>query len=884
MRADDVRQAFLDYFHDKGHTVLPSSSLVPSHDPTLLFTNAGMVQFKDVFTGQVQKPFSRATTCQKCVRAGGKHNDLENVGYTARHHTFFEMLGNFSFGDYFKQDAIRFAWEFLTDRVGLPKGPLWVTVYHEDQEAAEFWHKLVGVPKDRIVGMGEKDNFWAMGDTGPCGPCSEILFDQGPEFSCGKPDCQVGCDCDRYLEIWNLVFMQFERHTDGHMTPLPKPSIDTGMGLERITTVLQGGKSNYDSDLFIPILRTIEKETDLRYGESPASDISFRVIADHLRAITFLVGDGVLPSNEGRGYVLRRIIRRAARHGKLINIHKPFLFRLVTKVAEVMNTPYPELSDNLNYISNVTSQEEERFQYALDRGLSLLNDIMASAQKKGATQIPGQEIFRLYDTFGFPLDLTQEILAEQGFSFNQSEFEQAMERQREQARQHWQGSGAAQIKEIYKQLSSNLSQTQFLGYESTSGTGQVLAIISGSDQVQETKEGDAIEVIVDQSPFYAEKGGQVGDSGIMKGEHFIADVMDTVSLADMVVHRIKLKRGDLKVGDQIYMEVNRKRRSAIALNHTATHLLHSALRNILGDHVRQAGSLVAPDRLRFDFTHFAPLTPKEIERIEANVNEQIRTSIPVTTQEMDLQKAMDSGAMALFGEKYQDLVRVVRISDISIELCGGIHSESTGQIGLFLILSETGIAAGVRRIEAITGKTAYDYMQEMRRERTRIADLLKTPETEIEQRINRLMKQAKEQERDVKALKTKLAQMEMGAILDQVYTVDGIKVITYHPSGLKMDMEGLRNTADLIADKLGSGVVVLGTELKGKANILVKVSKDLTERLKAPDLVRRVAEHVGGSGGGRPDMAQAGGNNPKGIDKALKSVPDAIKELLRLNK
>ena len=883
MKGEEVRQAFLDYFNEKGHTVLPSSSLVPSHDPTLLFTNAGMVQFKDIFTGQAQRPYSRATTCQKCVRAGGKHNDLENVGQTARHHTFFEMLGNFSFGDYFKKEAVHMAWEFLTDRLGLPKGPLWVTVFHKDEEAAKIWKEVAGVSTDRIVGMGDKDNFWSMGDTGPCGPCSEILVDQGPEFSCGKPDCKVGCDCDRYLEIWNLVFMQFERHEDGSMTPLPKPSIDTGMGLERITTVLQGGRSNYDSDLFTPILRAIEAESGKRYGRDSSADVSFRVIGDHIRAIAFLVGDGVLPSNEGRGYVLRRIIRRAARHGKLINIHKPFLFSLLPTVADVMNGPYPELKENLHYISNVTSQEEERFQYALDRGLALLNDIIESAKKKGDSQISGKKIFRLYDTFGFPLDLTQEILSEQDLNFNQADFDNAMQKQRDQARKHWQGSGETQVKEVYKQLASELPRTKFLGYETHSGVAQVLAIISGSKGVTEAKEGQEVDVILDQTPFYAEKGGQVGDSGMMKGEHLIADVRDTLTLADMAVHRIKIKRGTLKNSDQVYLEVNKERRMDIALNHTSTHLLHSALRDVLGDHVRQAGSLVAADRLRFDFTHFAPLTPKEIERVEANVNEQIRASIQVTTREMDLQRAIDSGAMALFGEKYQDKVRVVQISDVSIELCGGIHSESTGQIGIFLILSETGIAAGVRRIEAITGKRAFEYVQRHRKEVTNIADMLKAPETQIEGRIGRLLKQTKDQEREIKALKSKMAQMEIGAILDQVQLIEDINVLAFHPSGLEMDMEGLRGTADLISDKLGSGIIALAAKINGKANILIKVSKDLTDRIKAPDLIRKVAQHVGGSGGGRPDMAQAGGNKPQGIDKALKSIPEAIREILRTN-
>ncbi|MGA1843910.1 MAG: alanine--tRNA ligase [bacterium] len=883
MKGAEIRQAFLDYFSEKGHTILPSSSLVPAHDPTLLFTNAGMVQFKDVFTGQTTRPYSRAATCQKCVRAGGKHNDLENVGYTARHHTFFEMLGNFSFGDYFKRDAIRMAWEFLTARLGIPKDPLWVTVFHEDREAADIWSREIGIPAERIVAMGEKDNFWSMGDTGPCGPCSEIIIDQGPEFSCGRPDCRVGCECDRYLEIWNLVFMQFERHDDGTMSPLPKPSIDTGMGLERITTALQGGKSNYDSDLFTPIIRAIEGETDQRYGRHRAADISFRVIADHLRAIAFLIADGVLPSNEGRGYVLRRIIRRAARHGKLINIDRPFLHRLVSAVAEAMHGPYPELADNRTYISTITSQEEERFQYALDRGLSLLNEIIESSKKTKKKEIPGREIFRLYDTYGFPMDLTQEILAEQGLGFNQAEFEDAMAQQREQARRHWQGSGAKEVKEVYRDLATQLPRTLFSGYEATSDTGQILAVITGSEKVDQAGEGQEVEVILDRTPFYAERGGQVGDSGIMKGEGFFADVTDTYTMADLMVHRINVKRGPVGTGDQVYLEVNGDRRFAIAINHTATHLLHAALREILGDHVRQAGSLVAADRFRFDYTHFAPLTPEELERIEAHVNEQIRQNIPVSTQEMALQNALDSGAMALFGEKYQEQVRVVRISDISIELCGGTHSETTGQIGLFLILSETGIAAGVRRIEALTGRDAYEYVRRMRRDVATIAEMLKTPETETRGRIERILKQVRDQEREIRELKNQCALQEIGGILERAQEVDGIKVLAYNPTGPTMDMEALRSMADMLSDKLGSGIIALAVEVKGKAHILIKVSKDLTHAIKAPDLVKKVAVHVGGSGGGRPDMAQAGGSNPGGIPDALASVPEAIKGLLRIN-
>ncbi len=881
MRGSEVRKKFLDFFKEHGHTVLLSSSLVPSHDPTLLFTNAGMVQFKDIFTGKLQRPYTRATTCQKCVRAGGKHNDLENVGRTARHHTFFEMLGNFSFGDYFKREAIQMAWEFLTKELALPKDRLWVTVFTEDDEAARFWEKGIGIPYDRIVKMGEKDNFWAMGDTGPCGPCSEIVIDQGDEFSCGAPGCLVGCDCDRYLELWNLVFMQFERNNDGKLVPLPKPSIDTGMGLERIAAVLQGGKSNYDSDLFTPIVKAIEKETGMNYGLNHKSDVSFRVISDHIRAITFLLADGVLPSNEGRGYVLRRIIRRAARHGKLLNLDKPFLCRLVSNVADVMEGCYPELQENLSYISSITGQEEERFQYALDRGLNLLSEIMEAAKNEESPgKISGEAIFRLYDTYGFPLDLTQEILAEQGMDFDKDGFEKAMERQREKARKHWLGSGEKGVKEIYKELASRLPETRFLGYETTNCEGNLLAIICGQELVNDAKEGMEVEMILDQTSFYGEKGGQRGDTGIIKGELATADVTDTISAGGLTIHKARIKRGIFKVPEIVYAEVDKEKRMRIALNHTATHLLHSALRYVLGDHVRQAGSLVAEDRLRFDFTHFSPLTKKDIERIEDMVNARIREDIAVSKEEMKYQEALNSGAIALFGEKYQERVRVVNISDFSSELCGGTHCESTGQIGLLIINSETGVAAGVRRIEAITGKTAFSYVQDQRQRLARIAGILKTPEMQIEAKMEDLLLQVKELEKTLKEIKTKFTRIEIDSIFENSEEAGGIRFVAYRPSEAVMDMDSLRQMADMVSDRLGSGIVVLAAEKNAKANIIVKISKDLTGRLNAAELIRRIAVHVGGSGGGRPDMAQAGGSNLEGIDNALASVPEAIESLL----
>ncbi|MBN2373220.1 alanine--tRNA ligase [bacterium] len=884
MKGDDIRRRFLDYFKSKGHTILLSSSLVPSHDPTLLFTNAGMVQFKDVFTGQAERPYSRAATCQKCMRAGGKHNDLENVGRTARHHTFFEMLGNFSFGDYFKEEAIQMGWEFLTKEVGLPKEKLWVTVFHEDEEAARIWQKQTGILSSRIVKMGEKDNFWSMGDTGPCGPCSEIVIDQGPELSCGNPGCKVGCDCDRYLEIWNLVFMQYERHGDGKITPLPKPSIDTGMGLERVAAVLQGGKSNYETDLFMPIIKAIEKNTGQRYGHDHKTNVSFQVISDHIRAITFLLADGVLPSNEGRGYVLRRIIRRAARHGKLIHIERPFLCELITTVSGVMKAAYPEIEEHIAYISTITGQEEERFQYALDRGLGMLYEMTGSAKKRGETMISGKEIFRLYDTYGFPLDLTQEILSEQGLGFDQNGFENAMENQKEQARKHWQGSGEKEVKEIYRQLASELPATKFLGYDESEGSSIVMAIISGQERIDEAREGQEVEVILDQTPFYAEKGGQIGDKGVIKGGNMTGDVINTLSHADITLHKVRINRGTIRSGDQVYVKVNKERLEAISLNHTATHLLHSALRDVLGDHVRQAGSLVAEDRLRFDFTHFSPLAQKEIRRVEEIVNDQIRADTPVSKKEMALKEAIAMGAMALFGEKYQDRVRVIQISNFSTELCGGTHCQSTGQIGMFIILSESGIAAGVRRIEAITGKAAFSYVQGLRKKIAAIADMLKTSEAELEGRIEGIIGQVRDLEKNIKGLKTRMAQSDIGPILDQAKEIGGIRLLTHRLSAPDMDMDGLRNMADMLSERLGSGVIVLAADINGKANLLVKISKDLTKRVSAVDLIRRIAVHVGGSGGGRPDMAQAGGNRPDGIDKALRSAFETVSGMIEANK
>ncbi len=868
LTGSQIRQRFLDYFARRGHVVVASSSLIPHNDPTLLFANAGMNQFKDCFLGMEDRGYYRAASSQKCVRAGGKHNDLENVGRTARHHTFFEMLGNFSFGDYFKKEAIAFAWEFLTVEMGLDKSRLYVSVYTDDDEAADIWHEQEGVPRERIFRFGEKDNFWAMGDTGPCGPCTEIFFDNGPEVGCDDPNCTVGCDCDRYMEIWNNVFMQFDRQSDGTLVPLPKPAVDTGMGLERITTVMQGVTSNYDTDLLQGIIRFVEKLAGKRYRDNDKDDVSMRVIADHIRAITFLICDGALPSNEGRGYVLRRIMRRAARHAKMLGFAEPVLYRVVDAVRDVMGEAYPELGEREEYIKKVVRAEEERFAETLDRGLAILNEAVTALKGEQRTVIPGETLFQLYDTYGFPTDLTADIVRVEGFTIDEAGFEACMERQRAQSREHWKGSGEEGIAAVYKTLHTQGVRSAFTGYGKCSDYSVVTTLLVDGQPVDEARAGTQVEVITEATPFYGASGGQVGDTGTLSSGNAHLSVLDTVRpFPDLIVHRAKVESGTLRPGEAVDLTVDTASRQATARNHTATHLLQAALREVLGDHVKQAGSLVEPERLRFDFTHFTAMTGEELRRVEQLVNRFTMANSAVDAREMALADAMGSGATALFGEKYGDTVRVVRVGAVSMELCGGTHVAAAGDIGLFKIVQETGIAAGVRRIEAVTGERAVALVQEQEETLNRLAGLVKSDRAQVETRLLRLVERQKELERELEAAERRSQAGQADSILDRVREVGGAKVLV---AGVApADGKGLRELADRLRDKLGSGVVAIGCPFDGKANLLVAVTRDLTDRVKAGELVAAMALEVGGRGGGRPDLAQAGGTRPEGLDAAL---------------
>jgi len=873
MSGDEIRAKFLAYFAANGHELIRSATLVPAKDPTLLFTNAGMVQFKDVFLGEDRRAYTRATTSQKCVRAGGKHNDLENVGRTARHHTFFEMLGNFSFGDYFKADAIAYAWEFLTQTMGLPKDRLWATVFRDDDEAAALWPKIAGLPPGRVVRLGEKDNFWQMGDTGPCGPCSEILIDQGPAVGCGRPECAVGCDCDRYLEIWNLVFMQFNRDAAGTLTPLPKPSIDTGMGLERLAAVVQGKQSNYDTDLFAPLLGFIAVASRKSYGIDAKSDVSMRVIADHLRATTFLVGDGVLPANEGRGYVLRRIMRRAARHGKMLGLAEPFLYKGVEVVIEAMQGAYPELATHREFVRRVTKVEEERFTHTLELGLGLLQDVMEQAKKAGAALLGGADLFRLYDTYGFPLDLAGEIAEEQGLGLDHEGFATAMRTQRERARASWVGSGETAAGS-WPKLLGGLTESAFTGYTHAVGEAKVIAIFKGEERVGTATAGDEIEVLLERTPFYAESGGQAGDRGEIRSEKGLLLVSDTKKhWKGYILHRGRLAAGMLAEGESVSAAVDVDRRRRIARNHTATHLLQAALRKALGDHVKQAGSHVEADRLRFDFTHFTGVTAAELATIEEEVNAAVWADHPVHKEEKSLEQAVASGAMAIFGEKYGDRVRVITVGGVSSELCGGSHVGRSGEIGFFKILGEGSVASGVRRIEAATAEGAYRSVLDDERDLAAVAATLKVGPREASQRVGRLVEQVRSFEREVADLKAKLARGAGGDPAEQARVINGVKVLATRMDGL--DMDTLRATVDHFKDKLQSGVVLLASVTDGKVAFACGVTKDLVGKHKAGDLVKQVAAVCGGSGGGKPEMATAGG---KDVDK----VDAALEELLKL--
>jgi len=875
----DIRKAFLDYFQRQGHTIVPSCPLIPPGDPTLLFTNAGMVQFKRVFLGEEKRSYSRAASCQKCLRAGGKHNDLENVGQTIRHHTFFEMLGNFSFGDYFKKEAIAFAWELLTKEFSLPKERLWITIFKDDDEAYNIWHKLMGVPSTRIVRMGEKDNFWSMGDTGPCGPCSEILIDLGEEFGCDRPECAVGCDCDRYLEIWNLVFMQYNRDSEGKLTPLPNPCIDTGMGLERMAMVMQGGKSNYETDLFRPILSKLTEMTGIPYIHNQPQALSFRVIADHSRAIAFIIADGILPSNEGRGYVLRRILRRAVRYGRTLGLKEPFLYQLAEIVIDYMGNIYPELQDARLLVREITQREEERFLETLDFGLKLLTEEIEKIKQKHDQILSGEVAFKLYDTYGFPIDIINDVTKEVGLSVDMVAFEKAMTQQKARAREARKMVGQLLSGiDIYTGLTYQGEKTTFLGYQTLEVRSKITHLVKVGEEVERVKAGDKCELVVIETPFYAESGGQVGDTGIIIGPQGKAHVVDTQRAGNIIVHLVKVIKGELHIGDEVSLNVDAKRRQAIACNHTSTHLLQAALRKILGTHVKQAGSLVAPERLRFDFTHFTSLDLDTLEKIENLVNVAIRDNQRVEVQEMPLVDAIKAGAIAIFEEKYTDIVRVVSILDWSKELCGGTHVKRTGDIGYFKILSESSVAAGVRRIEAVTAEEAVRHIQEKERVWQAVARTLKVKPADILPRLEKLLQELKTQEKEISTLKARLTAKQSERLLEAVKYINNIAVLaTEVPDA---DAKALREIGDRLRNKLKSGVIVLGSRADGKAMLLAIVTKDLTPHIKAGDIIKQIAPVVGGGGGGRPDMAQAGGKLSEKLPQALKAVYDIVASLV----
>ncbi len=864
MTSNELRQAFLEFFREKQHEVVASSPLVPGNDPTLLFTNAGMVQFKDVFLGTDKRSYDRATTSQRCVRAGGKHNDLENVGYTSRHHTFFEMLGNFSFGDYFKRDAIQYAWDFLTGSLGLDPERLWVTVYEEDDETADIWLKEMKIDPERFSRLGEKDNYWSMGDTGPCGPCSEIFYDHGKDVAGGPPGSPDE-DGDRYVEIWNLVFMQFDRSSDGVMTPLPKPSVDTGMGLERVAAVMQGVQTNYDIDLFKNLINAVAKTLDV---ENDGSN-SLNVIADHIRACSFLICDGVLPGNEGRGYVLRRIIRRAVRHGKKLGAHDAFFYKLVAPLAKEMGDAYPELAKAQAHIEKVLEKEEKRFAETLDQGMEILET--AIADLKGA-EIPGDVAFKLYDTYGFPLDLTADIARERGLSVDQSGFEEAMSGQRDRAR------AASKFSAASGDTISTDAESEFLGYEGTDGSSKIVAMFKDGAAVDTLTNGDDGAVVLSATPFYAESGGQIGDAGLLANQGKIFNVADTQKSGNAIVHFGLVEEGELNIGDAVEAIVDAERRQATRLNHSATHLMHAALRAVLGDHVQQKGSLVTPDKLRFDFSHLEAVSADELQAIEDIVNEQVRLNVAANTTVMHYDEAIESGAVALFGEKYGDEVRVLKFGDFSVELCGGTHVGRTGDIGIFKISSEGGVASGVRRIEAVTGKGAVEWVDEQQKSLQEIAGLLKSQPDQIGNKVGQLLKRNKELEKELAAAKQALITGGSNDHSENVEDIGGVKLLVSRIDGA--DAKTLRDAVDRYKDKLQSAIVVLGSVDDGVVRLAAGVTKDNTDRVKAGDLIKPIAQQVGGKGGGRPDFAQAGGSDAAALDSALQSVSAWVTERL----
>jgi alanyl-tRNA synthetase len=874
--ASEIRQTFLRFFESKGHRIVASASLVPESDPTLLFTNAGMVPFKRVFLGDETRDYRRAVSSQKCMRVSGKHNDLENVGRTPRHHTFFEMLGNFSFGDYFKEEAIAYAWELVTGDLGIAGDRLVASVFREDDDAYAIWQRDVGLPESRIYRLDEDENFWSMGDTGPCGPCSEIHVDFGVNPSCIRPHCDPSCDCGRWLEIWNLVFMQFDRDDTGAMKALPQPSIDTGAGLERLAAVIQAAPSNYDTDLFAGILARAQDISGVARGSDPEKDVSLNVVADHARALTFLIGDGVLPANEGRGYVLRRILRRAARHGVLLGVEEPFLFRVADAVIDAMVGAYPELGERRAFITDRIRREESRFLETLSKGLRLLEDEIAALAEAGATTLPGEAGFRLYDTYGFPADLTADILSSHGMALDQAGFDAAMENQRERARAAWKGTGDVRIAEVYAREASDL-RTEFRGHDRLALASRIRALLVDGRRRDAARAGDLVEVVVDETPFYPEGGGQVGDRGVIRVSSGCIEVEDTQRPAgELIVHRGRVTEGEVHVDMRADLEVDAEARAATVRNHSGTHLLHAALRRVLGPQAMQKGSLVGPDRLRFDFTHDAPLRDDEIERIEDLVNLWIEANVSARSRFMSYPAAIESGAIAIFEEKYGDEVRVISFGDVSTELCGGTHAQATGEIGVFKILSESGIASGVRRIEALTGLGALAHVRRQERTLRQAASLLRSPVEEVPARVERLLEERRAAEHEVEKLRTAERSAASRDLSAAAKEIAGVRVLATRVQDVAA--KELRSMVDALRDKLRSGVVLLASESGGQVTLALGVTPDLTRRYPAGELIREVARVVGGKGGGRPDFAQAGGRDPSKIDAAFERLDALIAE------
>lgn len=864
MLSAEIRNLFLDYFISKGHELVKSSPLIPKDDPSLLFTNAGMVQFKRVFLGEEHRSYKRAITCQKCIRAGGKHSDLENVGFTARHHTFFEMLGNFSFGDYFKKEAIFFAWELLTEYFKLPKEKLWVSIYKDDDEAADIWEREIGIPSGRIARLGEKDNFWQMGDTGPCGPCSEIIIDQGSDFGCEKPDCSVGCDCDRFLELWNLVFMQFNKDEEGKLTVLPKPSIDTGMGLERITAIMQGKRTNFDTDLFAPIIEGICSFLNVNFGKDRRTDISIRVIADHIRASTFLVAEGLIPSNEGRGYVLRRIIRRAGRHIRLLGFDEPAFYRFVEPVVGKLGYIYPEILNEKERIEKIIKIEEEKFLRSLDKALQIFDEIVDKLKASDSNIIPGEEVFKLYDTHGLPFDLIREMVQDSEFKIDEEGFQRALKGQREKARAAHKVEDVA-VNYVYRELIPYAESMKFTGYTDYEGETTVFAIIKKGQRFKQLTKDEEGEIFLLETPFYAESGGQVGDIGMIITHMAKAEVTDTKKILGLHCHKIRVIEGSINEGEKVYTKIDIERRKSIMRNHTATHLLHSALRAVLGEHIKQAGSLVEPDRIRFDFTHFEGASDEELREIEQIVNNKILENLPVKVEIKSLNEALNEGVIALFEDKYEDTVRVVKILGFSKELCGGTHCNSTGEIGSFYILSEGSVASGIRRIEAVTGMSAWNFTNTNRDQLRIISSLLKSAEPV--KAVERVLLELKEKQQEIEALKNRIISQNIDKIIKEAKDINGIKALALKLEGV--DAKSLRILSDKIKEKLHPAIILLASKIDGQGMLILSVTKDILDKYDAGKLLKSITQKIGGKGGGKADMAQGGCPDGEAIDKAL---------------